>query len=189
MISNSLPCSLKKLQDICCPGTQVKFILQHEVPKQKSCSSVVMGKSLAWGNWWSQAGTSRVSSQVGSAASLALANHCSYSSALMHPPQHFHSSQITLIFLYSGRKTSGWTSHHSEETKSHARMLVGKWQTTHSAQQPHAVGPPCCAHRRVLLRGDNWKCNAKKSRGCSNTKGLFYFNVFTVVGLRLLYTK
>jgi len=65
------------------------------------------------------------------------------------------------------------------------------WQT---AKHPQCLGAPCretpllCKRKSVAPKG-KLEIYTVKSRGRSNTEGLFYFNVFTVVGLRLLYTK
>lgn len=57
--------------------------------------------------------------------------------------------------------------------KSADQMPAGKHRSTHSAQQPHAVGPPCCANRRVLLQRANWKCIQRKAEDVATLKDFF----------------
>lgn len=121
----------------------------------------------SWGCW---TGTNKASGWAGPGSALAPADCCSSSSALMHFSQHFHSSQSTLIFLFSGWNISG-------------RMDVSSW-TGDRKMLPRCQmvkHPPCPAvppSRSV----ETEECCSKgqtgsvkyKDRGCSRTNGLLF---------------
>lgn len=73
--------------------------------------------------------------------------------------------------------------HHGQETEKWCPDV--NWQSTHSAQQPHSV--ELWEQRTVAPKGKLEEYNTKKEDVVALMDS--YFNVFTVVSLRLLYAK
>lgn len=146
------------------------------VPKQKSCSSVEVGKREQWEfpashmpgeltvlDW------SRASSWAGPASALAPASCCSHSSAFTH----LHHSDISLFWMEHLRKDGCFIM--DGRQKNVAQMSMAK----------HPVD--LWKQRSAAPKGQLEVYNTKKEDVAELMDS--YFNICTVVGLRLLYAK
>lgn len=158
------------------------------VPKQKSCSSVEAGKRAvgiscltcprgADGAGWYQQG----SSWAGPASALAPA-----ATAVLQCTSTNTSIAARSLGYFSfldGTSQEGQMFHHGQETEKCCPDV--NWQSTPHAQQPHSVD--LWKMRNAAPKGQLEVYNTKKEDVAAQMDP--YFNVCTVVGLRLLYAK